>query len=198
MAPSLLIRQAIRDTIRDFCRVTRAYQVEVENEAIQEDVRDYQIVLPADNVYPIAIESLSVDGVPSEFKTLGWLDTNVTNWRERDNDDFTGFTHLVNQNTITFPGYPTKDWPNLRYRISLRNTDTADGIAEEFVDQWKSEIEDGAKAKLLLMVNKSWTNVQRGGMCELQYRAARGKAKIRVSRSFGNAPERWVGPKFAR
>jgi len=195
--PSDLIKQALRETLRDFCKISRAFQ-DSGSDTIQEDVRDYEVVMPESDVELVSVESLRVDGVPSNFKTLDWLDTYVSNWRDRDSDDFTMFTHLK-KGWITFPGYPTLDGTaeGVQYRMSMRPTKDADDINEEFADEWKEEIEAGAKARLMFLVNKTWSNPQRAQLLSSEYARGRARARVRTLRSLGNAQDKWVGPRFA-
>lgn len=201
LCPEDLIRQAILDTLRDFCRVTRVYRHEVNDEEILLGQSDYVVKLPDAQTQPIAIEHMAVDEALCVFKSTDWLDANVTNWRFRAADDFTYFTHLKTPAIITFPCVPTKNGTvnGVTYRVSIRPIESATSIDDSFSNEWKGEIEDGAKSRLLLMANKSWTNAARGGDLETRYRAGRGQARIRANRSFGNAEESWIGagPRFA-
>lgn len=193
--PDLIVQQLL-DVIRDFCRFTRAWTYEVENETILKDVSDYEIELPSTQAYPIAIEFMELDGAQVYFKARPWLDQYITNWRKRSADDFRYFTQLQPKQ-FTFPCVPTKNGTAgaLRYIVSLMPADDAttmdDTLGEEFIECWSC----GAKARLRAMPDKPWSNSKRASELEGYYRAERAQARIRAQRSFGNAADRWNNPR---
>lgn len=196
--PTDVMTLALRDVIRDFCKRTRAWQYEVESESILALVSDYDIELPTTQAYPVAIEYLTIDGTPSTFKSTDWLDRNITNWRYREADDFTVFTQ-IQPKIITFPCIPQHNGTvgGMYYKVSLQPTENASAVPQELADEWIEVWADGAKGQLKAMSNKPWTDVKRADMLEERYRVARGRAQIRVNRSYGNHTGGWVGPKFA-
>lgn len=188
--------QSFVAAIRDFCDVTRVYQSEVEAETIVATVPDYEISLPSNEVEPIAIEYLSVDGAESKFKDTRWLDRYCTNWRLRNADDFRFFTQL-RPGVITFPGRPTRNGTagGMYYRVSLRPTLTAQNVDAALANEWLQAWADATKARLLAMAGKSWSNPKRAEQLELSYRSQRGAARIRAINSYGNAEQRWSNPR---
>jgi hypothetical protein len=191
--------QMVQETvniIRDFCNYTRAYQHEVESESIVALVPDYDIEVPNTDVEPIAIEYLSVDAFESKFKDARWLDRYVTNWRLRSADDFRFFTHLK-PGTITFPGVPTKNGTagGVYYRVSLRPKLVALNIESDFTDQYLDVIADGARAEILAMSGKPWSNPKRADQLHRSYLQGRGQVRIRVTNSYGNAEQRFSNPR---
>lgn len=197
-APTDLLVQKLRDTIRDFCQMTRAWQYEVEGESIGALVSDYDIETPSTSALPIAVEFLMVDGTEAKFQTPAWLDANIANWRYRSTDDFRYFTQLQPKQ-ITFPCVPTKSGTlgGVNYRVSLKPTVNATVVDQTLSDEWIECWSDGAIAKLKYMNDKPWGDAKRAATCDLMYRDARGKARIRIANAYGNATQRWVGPKFA-
>lgn len=194
-APSDLLVQAMLDTTRDFCVVTRALQYEVTDEVILANVSDYDILTPNDQVEPIAIEYMSLNGAEVIFKEVAWLNRFIANWRLRPADDFRYFTHLTGPDVYTFPCVPQTGQTGLYYRVSLHPRITATKIDEAFIGKYVEAISDGAKARLLAMSGKEWTNKDRAKELDGAYRQARGLARIEINNTFGNAEQRWTNPR---
>lgn len=196
--PTDLMTQALRDVIRDFCQQTRAWQYEVESETILARVSDYDIELPSTQAYPIAIEYMSVDGSVSVMKSTDWLDSNIENWRYRESDDFSYFTH-IQPKVITFACVPTVRGTlgGVNYRVSLKPVENATEVPRELADEWIEVWADGAKANLKAMSGKPWSDSKRADSLEDRYRAGRANARVRVNRSFGNHQGQVRGPFFA-
>jgi hypothetical protein len=196
LCPEDTVRQAIRNTLRDFCRVTRCYRYEVTGESIVPTISDYDVLIPNNEVMPITVEAMEVDESPCEFKPTEWLDSNLPGWRQAEGSNFSFFTHVTTPSVITFPCVPDAA-ATMNYRVLLQPKTDAENIDDSIVNEWKEVIETGAKARLLLMVNKPWTNGAAGDDLDKRYRAARGRAIIRINRSHGYTQDRWVGPRFA-
>jgi hypothetical protein len=194
--PDLMVQQ-LRDVIRDFCTFTRAWQHEVESESFVAQVADYDIEVPTDG-YPIAIEHMEYDGAPVYFKTVAWLDRWLPNWRTREADDFSMFTQ-ISPKVFLLTCIPLNNGTagGVRYRVSLQPTEDAATVDDTLADEWVEVWTDGAKARLLAIPDKPWSNVARADKLEMRYRSGRGAARIRVQHSYGNAVEQWVGPRFA-
>ena len=195
--PTDLMVQALRDTIRDFCQWTRAWQIERADAEIVAAQSDYTIYVPGAWAQPITVEYMELDGAPVRFQTVEWLDINISEWRYREGDDFRYFTHIT-PDKFTFPCVPTANGTAnaLKYRASYKPSDDSDRVESKLVDEWIEVFSDGAKARLKAMEGEVWANTARANKLEAMYRAGRQKARIRVSRAYGNAEQRWVGPKF--
>lgn len=192
--PTDVMVQAIRDTARDFCQITRAWQLEKNDAEILAGTADYATFVPGAWAQPIAIEFLQINGERAVFKTTDWLDTYIPNWRFRAADDFRYFTHLAGPATITFPCVPTVNGTvdAMRYRTSYKPADDGDRIEQKMVDEWIEAFSDGAKAKLLSMEGEPWYKPKRAGQLEAAYRTARSRARVRVSKSWGNSTDAWA------
>jgi len=194
----LMVSEIIR-VARDFCQHSRAYQFEVTDESILQLVSDYDIEVPSAQVQPISVEYLSVDGVESEFKDLSWIQQFIgNNWRERSADDFRFFTQ-IQPLAITFPCVPTVNGTvgGLHYRVSLKPKLDSTTIDETFMEEWQEALEVGTKAHLMAMDGKPWHRQTRSVFLMGMYRAERSRARLRVNRSYGNANQRVIAPKFA-
>jgi len=183
---------------RDFCQHTRAYQFEVTDESILQLVSDYDIEVPNTQVQPVAVEYLTVNGAQSVFKDLKWIQDNIPNWRARSANDFTYFTQ-VQPLQITFPCVPTQNGTvgGLKYWVSLKPKLSADTLDDVFAGEWQDTLEAGTKAHLMLMDGKPWYKPKRAVGLLAEYRHERSRARVRVSRAYGNPEQRVSAPKFA-
>lgn len=194
-APRDTLVMAMIDTIRDFCRWTRALSHEVTDEIIQVGVSDYDVLLPNQDVEAVAIERMELNGTDVIFKDHAWLNRFVTNWRLREADDFRYYTHMKGPGAYTFPCVPQTQQTGLYYRVALQPTVTATAVDEDFLGEWLEDISNGAKAKLMAMSGKLWTDKKRASELDAEYRNGRGLARIQVTNSHGNAAQQWQNPR---
>lgn len=188
--------QALLDTIRDFCQATRLHTYEAENETVMALVSDYDIELPDTTVEAIAIEYMSLDGTEVKARDTAWLDKMIPDWRKRSADDFRYFTQLTKY-SFTFPCVPITNQTvgGLYYRVQIKPKQDATSVDGDLADEWIEAFSDGAKAKLLAVPDKPWTQLKRAEHLDHLYRSARGRAKIRASKSRTNATQRWSNPR---
>lgn len=185
--PHEVLEQVIRNVLRDFCQFTRAWQYVPAAQTIAIATASYTLLLPGSYAEPITVEWTSVDGGRSYPKDVLWLDQNIPTWRTRSADDFTFFTQLL-PTTMIWAALPatagtTDGW---RYRISLKPTMTATQVDDSLFNQWADEIADGAKAKLMSMPGQDWSDLKLAAYHESLYRIKRARARIRVSKSYGD------------
>lgn len=194
-APSSVLRQQLREAAREFLDFTRAWQVSSNSNSISAGVPDYEVEVPMDDATVVAVEMVQVNGAFATPKTSEWLDQNFPAWRTNVADDF---RYYVQQSvgTILFASIPSNNQLGVfNYRASFKPTPDATEIDEGIYNQWYEPIADAAKARLLSMDGQPWANAKRAAICQARYLAARGRAKIKVSKEFGNVQQQWT-PKY--
>lgn len=190
--PTDLIVDELRDTIRDFCQHTRAWQI-YQQTNVEAAQRDYTIAVPGAWAQPIAVEFMQLDRREVTFRPVDWLDANVADWRDRETDDFAYFTHL-SPDAFSFACVPvvTGVANALQYRASYKPSVDADRVESKLIDEWSEAFTDGTLAALKAIQKEPWSDAARAAQCEKSYRTARTLARHRVARSYGNAAQGWA------
>jgi hypothetical protein len=197
-APTDFVRQQLIDVLREFCKATRCWQEPTNDVDITVGQASYAITPPITDAVVVAAEFVSVDGAESIPKGVEFFDRYYADWRTRDGDDFRYFTADV-RGTILFPGKPTAAKADaLDYRASFMPSQSATEIEERIYDEWFEEVANGVKARMLAMTSKPWADLKRADICQNMYLSGRGRARIAVSKRYGNVQESFLSvAKFA-
>jgi hypothetical protein len=177
----------LRRAAQAFFKDTRAWQVTqplVAVAALQSSV----VVLPADSGQELVrIEQAWFDRAPIGPTTADTLDRQFV-------DDWTLHTGTPNKVYQLTPGtvrlYPlpvAASVTGLKLRLSVRPSDSATGLDDEMAVKFRDDIANGAKAKLMMMNKKSWTDMDMAGIYSAAFDAACGSTSISAARSFGSA-----------
>lgn len=199
LAPEGLAEQKLRETARDFCQFTRAWQTTGATLTVKANMPTYRVIGPGE-AEPVIIEYLAVDTgegpVESIPLTVDKMTSLFPTWRTTVADDFRYFVQL-DRRTFQFCATPETDAGTISNRLSLKPGPESNEIDEDTWSEFSEEIAKGTKAKLMLMEGERWYKAKQGNLYYAEYMRARANARIRVSRSYGRAQEQWVGPKFA-
>jgi hypothetical protein len=185
--PNPMVDFQLRRAAQAFFKDTRAWQVTqplVAVAALQSSV----VVLPADSGQELVrIEQAWFDRAPIGPTTADTLDRQFV-------DDWTLHTGTPNKVYQLTPGtvrlYPlpvAASVTGLKLRLSVRPSDSATGLDDEMAVKFRDDIANGAKAKLMMMNKKSWTDMDMAGIYSAAFDAACGSTSISAARSFGSA-----------
>lgn len=196
--PRETILQALRDTMRDFCQFSRIWKHTVTGATITAGQPTITISLPAAPVdsQVIAVDMVSVDGArPATARTVEHFDRMQPEWRTQLGDSYDEYTQ-ESPSTFRFPAVPVNgSATGLIYRVDLKPTEDADQVEDFLRDEWLMEIAAGARAQLLLMPGKEWSDPMAAKAQAAVFANARGRARIRANQQYG-VPDQMVRPKF--
>lgn len=183
LAGSALILQKLRDVSRDFCQFTRAWQWDAPLVSIVAGQKAYNIITPGD-AEPVVILYMSKDNSEVYPKDTTWLDRLNPGWRTANGDDFRYYTQET-RNTFRFPAIPVTSKANaVFYRLALKPGATSEEIDEDLWQEWYDVLGAGAKAGLMMMSGKPWTDLKTAAIHSRAYLLGRARARIRYDRSF--------------
>jgi len=195
LAGSGLILQKLRDVSRDFCQFTRAWQWDAPLVSIVANQKNYTILTLGD-AEPVVITYMSKDDAQVFPKDTDWLDRFVSGWRTASGDDFRFFTQ-ESRTTFRFAAIPINAKANaLFYRVALKPGPASDEIDEDVWSEWYDVIGAGAKAQLMLMGGKPWSDPKGGAYNARVYSIGRGRARIRHGKSFTDAEQAFYSTRF--
>lgn len=76
---------------------------------------------------------------------------------------------------------------SLRCRCKVKPSDTSTGLPDALAFQYRDAIAEGAKARLMLMPKKPWTDAALAAVAQMKFDAAINTAKSASFRAFGRA-----------
>lgn len=150
--------EAIRQAVTEFCQRTKAWQASATITFIA-DQPEYALTLPANTVLVDVVKCLyNEDSLPISPNTETELDKRHAGWRQAKAQR-PAFYYLPNLSTIRFVDMPSEAKINaVTLRVSVKPTNGATAFDTELYDQYADALAAGAKASLMLMPNKEWTN----------------------------------------
>jgi hypothetical protein len=197
LCPYDLVFQKAIDTLREFCRFTRAWQYYPMVQLTEVGKATYDVTLPNPDCECIQVEWLSVDGQPSYPKTVRDFDQRTPSWRSSDADDFRVFVQEISRQ-FTFPSRPLTAGKEIKYRISLQPALDATRCGEDIMTEWEEVIAEGVKGKLFSLSQRPWTDLKSAGECNNRYYVGKQKARQQAWRQFAVNEENFQGKyKFA-
>jgi hypothetical protein len=75
----------------------------------------------------------------------------------------------------------------LKVRVAVAPSDTAKSIPDEQMGEFSRALIDGAKAAMLLLPKKPWSDYSLGGLCQQAYEQAVASATYRAAIAFSGA-----------
>jgi len=187
--PVMLVERAILETIQDFCRNTwflsRGLQLTVSSvrttmnnaavldlNAIEDDAEDFII---------IGISKFILDGVSWPLEKRKVLNHSADISAELRKK----FYYFSDHWELTV--FPMKTG-TVYIEVAISPTLSATAVDDEVYTYWLDHIKNGAKARLLLMPGKQWTDLMAGEAAQRAYRKGMAEAKRHLKKSFTSAP----------
>ncbi len=178
------VRKAILDACRDFCKRTHIWK-ETKIFSLGSLKSEYQLAIPENTfVQDVGYVGRIIDGTNNPVKysdrtkhkrTEEDMDYENPGWREARSDasDFWRWGLLSDRRTLFVYPIPAKDLSNgVKLQIYLAPNQDAFEVPDILYDEWAEQIGFGAAAKILVIPNKSWTDLETGEMRRLQFNRA--------------------------
>lgn len=159
-APSVTVEQAIMRAANDFCWETGVWSEIQDPIAVQDDINEYDLDTPsgAQIVTVKSIWMVNRELVPVTMERLQEL---IPNWQEAKGSDPAYYNSATDYSTVRI--YPIPFGAN-GAKMTIRAIYAPDQfgtyLPKFLVDKFLDEILAGAKARLMQMPGKSWSNPQ--------------------------------------
>lgn len=163
--PLELMLREVRNSLRRLCEfglVWRYLPDETVNVANQ---RTYPIpYLSSPATDPVKVLYLAIDDTEIKPKTVAWLDRHNAGWRTQTTErGGTWYTQVSPANILLVPYLSaTGTADTLNWEVALMPALDADAVDEQLYIHWRQAVGFGAKAALMMMPNKRWSNKPQG------------------------------------
>jgi hypothetical protein len=177
--PDTLLAWAVRQAAIDFMRETDCYVVTTASTPYTaNNAGPYTHVLPTDLQLGHIVEAYCVT-------TTQGLDLGEPGLNYPIATAMAPTAFLTSDDPTQYSLWPTPTQAgSITYRYSLYPTQTATTLPDAVVNQYGTQIATGAKAKLLRLPAKSFTNEKLADQYETAFRSAINHARVRRGRSF--------------
>lgn len=152
--PMALIVEAVRQACIEFCQESRYWRKELDGFYTVATDAEYELTPPTDSTIA-DILLIKVNKEPLEPKTQDDLEVIYNEWREQNGKPKYFFMRdKINMVLVPIPdaAYP------VRLLVSLKPTQTAQGVDELVFEEHKEAIKFGALAYLMMMPSVAWSD----------------------------------------
>ena len=167
--PKVLVRNAIRNAAIRFCEMSRYIRQELTPINVVANTHTYTLTPPVGSSIETIIRA-NITGYPAlkfmseDTLDLEWRDifsvANIEDWRVYTQDR-PSFFNQPTKSSIRLIGIPTTAiTAGLELKVALRPAYNATTVDDRLRDEWYEQIGHGAKARLLAMPDKNWTNTK--------------------------------------
>lgn len=192
-APVPQVEHEIKRAAQEFFTRARIWLVTTDDLPLEAGAVSLDIVLPNASMAVVRVERAWLGTRPLDARLADAMDdAHADDW-----ETHTGTPSAVIQFT---PGavrpYPIPtDAGTVRLRVSVRPSDAADGIDDQFVARYQDAFSAGAKARLMLMLGKPWSNPEFGAAMRGVFDGYINQAITQAATGFGRgrmaATPRW-------
>lgn len=156
--PESTVLRAIRDAAVEFCNRSQIWRFEVEPFPVVKGIADYQLDIPAGTHIAAFIRVKHADRQrPLELRTTEELDDKSPGWRSMEGQPAYFVQHGVDG--VLLDRLPKETRQNvLSATLALKPTNSATAVDDLLFFDWKEEIADGARSRLMGDANRQWSN----------------------------------------
>jgi hypothetical protein len=180
-APDTLVKQAIMRTCNDFCWNTGVWSEIQDPIAVQDGINEYDLDTPS-GAQIVTIKSIWMINRELVPVTMERLQELIPNWQESQGSD-PAYYNCPNDNSVVRI-YPIPAGVN-GAKMTIRAVYTPDQFGQTIpkflVSTYLDELMAGAKARLMIMPGKSWTNPELAMLNQSMYNEGITKAKVNVA-----------------
>lgn len=192
-APEPLIVRKIAETANEFFRLTRAYEFDSNPAIITANTKLIGLTLPADTVLCEIVEvRLGPDKVwPRADRQL---QNEFGLW---ENAEGTPRYYKVIGGQVRVVPFPTSNTTDqLRIKASIAPTVTAESMADEPGLRYQDALINGAKARVLAMPKKAWTDPATAGIFQQEYATRLNEVRLLARNGGSSEASIRVRPRF--
>lgn len=179
----------LRRAAIEFCEETTVYVADHDPISLIKGIAEYDLEPPEPETDIVSVKKAWVQDAGIEYIGQDTLNQRPTYWPGETAPRPTAFTQQTQTSLIVYPK-PTESLRNgLKLKVVLRPTLNATSIADWLGSKYIQEISDGAKAMLMGMSKKPWTDPEGEAKYRASFEAAKTRATIEAQRSFTRASQ---------
>lgn len=185
--PTIMIEQAILNATIEFCRESLWWRVDHDPITAMPSVSEYDLSAPSGSAI-IRPVSATFEGDDLPPKDTNWLDANVTDWQTDEGNIY--YFNVPSHGTVRLVRIPEKLYLNaLRVRMALMPSRTATTIDDTIYNHHYETIGHGAKARLMAVPDKPWSNPGEAAYYAGLFEQAVSKARIEAEMGYAGATQ---------
>lgn len=181
-----LAKQAIRNTLIEFCEKTMIYQVTLDPITLLKGVAEYDIDPPegyrVHRIMKVWLRGSELSPIAPDMASSPEAYSDFIGGYSRSEAQPTGYLQR-DSGTVTFLPIPDQRYANaVTMRVALAPLRSSQAVEDFLFEQWGEVIAFGAKARLMLNPGKPFTNVEAATVQQARYISGRNDALQRALR----------------
>lgn len=187
--PTNLVDLHLKLSAIEFLDETHVWVVTADPVDIVANTATYSLVAPAAITHAdvAQVKVARFGGVPLTFITQDELRQSSTDLEAETNSSPRGFTQYADNTLTLIPPPSVALTAGLTMKLAIVPDLTATGVEDWIGGKWFRDIAAGAKAELMGMADKPWSNATRAKDCRAQFEAAKTRATIEANRGLTRA-----------
>lgn len=178
--PEVLIKQAIVQAGIEFCTETLAWQEIQDPVTVIDKSNEIDIDTPT-GARIVTVKDIWASNRKLRPVTMEQLFEKLPNWQEAYGSEPTYYNASADWQTIRIYPIPLEaNRAKLTMRVAYAPTLASTTIPDELGIKYLDAFTGGAKARLMMMPGRSWTNAQMAGVYRQQFNDQMLKAKIDI------------------
>ena len=187
--PNSIVDIYLRRAAIEFCEETCVYSADHDAVSLTAGISEYDLESPESQTDIVSVKKAWVGDAAISYVSQDTLNQRPVYWPSEEAPRPTAFTQQTQTSVIMFPK-PTESLRNgLKMKVVLRPSLDATGIVDWMATKYVQEITDGAKAMLMAMPNKPWSQPDGAALYRAQFEAGKTRATIEAQRSFTRASQ---------
>jgi hypothetical protein len=179
---------AIKRACIDFCAGSWIWQYMPDPIDVEAGEAYYDLE-PETGADVTVVMDVSHNNVPLQGKSIAWLDNNLPGWRTTR--AVPKYYTQVDTDQIILAAVPDANIAaGLTMTLALQPSQAAVGLPKWIFTQYLYTLAAGAMARLMLMPNKPWTDLQNGAMHAANFQGAIANARASSLAALGRAAHR--------
>lgn len=189
-APEPVIISELRKVVIDFCERTKAWQHDIAAFNVAKDTAVLSLTPPDETrIVEIIKPSWAPSGRRIHPRSEAQLNVERSGWESEVGSEAL-FYFVPGINKLRIVPMLSEDVASaISVKVALVPTRASTGFSSEIDEQYRDYLVAGAKARLQLLPDKEWTNVQQAAINSSHYESGVSAAQIRALKSGTRAPQ---------
>lgn len=174
----------LRRAAIELCEETAVYVADHDPVSLIKGIAEYDLETPEPETDIVSVKKAWVGDAAIDYVSQDTLNQRPTYWPGETAPRPVAFTQQTQTSLIVYPKPSESIRNGLKMKVVLRPSLTSTGIADWVGGKYIQEISDGAKAMMMAMPNKPWTQPEGAALYRSQFEAGKTRATIEGQRSF--------------
>ena len=174
----------LRRAAIEFCEETSVYVSDHDPISLIKGIAEYDLEAPESETDIVSVKKAWVGDAAIEYVSQDTLNQRPVYWPSESAPRPTAFTQQTQTSLIAYPKPSESRRNGLKLKVVLRPSGASTGVVDWLGGKYIQEITDGAKAMLMAMPNKPWTQPDGAALYRAQFESGKTRATIEGQRSF--------------